>query len=83
MVHNNFIYFTVEGFKEAAEKFEIEAGLQAPVNLDNLDNRIKIRDHIQSGLISEAKNLITKLMPELLDNERYLYFLLQVNQRTA
>jgi len=80
MNHLIMNYLVTEGFKEAAEKFEVEAGLQASVDLDTLDDRIQIRDHIQSGRINEATTLVNKLMPELLDNERYLYFLLQQQQ---
>lgn len=43
-----------------------------------MDNRIKIRDAIQSGRIEEAIALVNQLHPELLDNDRHLYFHLQV-----
>lgn len=66
-----------EGFKEAAEKFQIEAGVQPTVELSTLDNRILIKDAIQSGRVQEATHLVNQLHPELLDNDRYLYFHLQ------
>ena len=66
-----------EGFKEAAEKFQQESGVSPAVDLDSLDDRIRIRDAIQSGRIEEAKNLVNQLHPELLDNDRYLHFHLQ------
>jgi len=43
-----------------------------------MDDRIKIRDAIQSGRIQEATALVNQLHPELLDNDRYLFFHLQV-----
>ena len=44
-----------------------------------MDNRIKIRDSIQAGRISEATAMVHQLHPELLDDDRYLFFHLQVN----
>lgn len=84
---NNYwqnIYWSVayflfkEGFKGAAEKFRIESGIQPSVDLDTLDERIKIRDAIQNGKIQEAIELVNNLHPELLDCDRYLFFHLQV-----
>lgn len=77
-----FIYFSViflEGFKEAAEKFRMESGIEPSVDLDSLDERIKIREMILKGQIQEAIALINSLHPELLDTNRYLYFHLQVH----
>lgn len=51
----------------------------ATVDLDLLDDRIRIRDAILSGRIQEATAMINQLHPELLDNDRYLYFHLQVS----
>ena len=77
--HSNEI---LEGFKEAAEKFRLEAGISPPgdknSDLSSMDNRIKIRDCIQAGRISEATALVHQLHPELLDDDRYLFFHLQV-----
>ncbi|KAK2154867.1 hypothetical protein LSH36_255g02024 [Paralvinella palmiformis] len=70
-------YLVTEGFKEAAEKFKLESGLQPSVELNTLDERIKIREAIQMGRIQDAISLVNDLHPELLDNERYLYFHLQ------
>lgn len=69
--------FSLEGFKEAAEKFQAEAGVEPSVPLNSLDNRILIREAVQSGRIQEATHLVNKLHPWLLDNDRYLYFHLQ------
>lgn len=67
-----------EGFKEAALKFQQEAGLQEPALCSSLDERIMIREAVQSGRIPEAIAMVNALHPELLDNDRYLYFHLQV-----
>lgn len=71
-------YMSEEGFKEAAEKFRMESGIEPSVDLDSLDERIKIREMILKGQIQEAIALINSLHPELLDTNRYLYFHLQV-----
>ena len=67
----------IEGFKEAAEKFALEAGFKAPAELEKLDERIKIRDAIQAGKIQEATALVNQLHPDLLDSDRHLFFHLQ------
>ncbi|XP_056403811.1 glucose-induced degradation protein 8 homolog isoform X2 [Hyla sarda] len=67
-------YLVTEGFKEAAEKFRMESGIEPSVDLESLDERIKIREMILKGQIQEAIALINSLHPELLDTHRYLYF---------
>lgn len=69
----------VEGFKEAAEKFEQEAGISSPLKLNTLGDRIKVIESVQSGKMQEAITLINQLYPGLLDDDRDLYFHLQVN----
>lgn len=75
-------FLFLEGFKEAAEKFQQESGVKPSVELHSLDDRIRIRDSIINGRVKEATSLINNLHPELLDNDRYLYFHLQVNLHT-
>lgn len=70
-------YLVTEGFKESAEKFRLESGIQPSCDLNQLDERIKIREEIQNGRIENAISLVNSLQPELLDNDRYLYFHLQ------
>ncbi|CAH0388816.1 unnamed protein product [Bemisia tabaci] len=70
-------YLITEGFKEAAEKFQQESGVNLNIDLNSMDSRIKIRDAVQNGQILEATSLVNQLHPELLDNDRYLYFHLQ------
>lgn len=67
-------YLVTEGFKEAADKFRLEANVVPPVPLDSLDERIRIRDCLQEGRVLEAVALLNSLRPELLDNDRCLLF---------
>lgn len=73
-------YLVTEGFKEAAEKFKDEAEIKANIELNAMDSRIKIRDAIQAGKITEATSMVHQLYPELLDDDRYLFFHLQQQQ---
>ena len=75
----NEICFFAEGFKESAEKFKDEAGINTNVELSGMDSRIKIRDAIQAGKVTEATSMVHQLYPELLDDDRYLFFHLQVS----
>ncbi|CAB3380190.1 glucose-induced degradation protein 8 homolog [Cloeon dipterum] len=70
-------YLVTEGFKEAAEKFKQESGVEPTVDLNSLDHRIRVRDAIQAGNIQAAVAMVNELHPELLDNDRFLYFHLQ------
>ena len=45
-----------------------------------MENRIRIRDCIQAGQIGEAIAQVHNLHPELLDDDRYLFFHLQQQQ---
>jgi len=73
-------YLVTEGFKEAAEKFQKESGVETAVDLDSIDLRIRIKELILQGQIQEAIALVNDYHPELLDNDRYLYFHLQQQQ---
>lgn len=82
-------YLVAEGFKEAAEKFKLEAGIEiSRLNNDalsetdeQLDQRIEIRAAIEEGNISGALWLINQHYPELIDHNRCLFFKLQVGVR--
>ena len=60
-------YLVTEGFKDAAEKFQEEAGMSPGQNLSLLDNRIRIRDSIQVSFdyyqYIERYFVYTKLAP--------------------
>lgn len=70
-------YLVLEGYKEAAEKFRLESGIEACQPLDSLDNRIQIREAVQAGSIDDAIDLTNTLNPELLDSKPHLFFHLQ------
>lgn len=70
-------YLVTEGFKDAAEKFQVESGTEPGVDLKTLDQRIKILESIQDGRIQEAVQMINSFQPQLLDDNRYLFFHLQ------
>ena len=80
-IRTNSLTSLSEGFKEAAEKFQLEAGVTPNIDLNTLDDRIRIREAIVSGRVQDATALINQIHPELLDNDRYLYFHLQVRTR--
>ncbi|KAI1292218.1 Glucose-induced degradation protein 8 -like protein [Halotydeus destructor] len=81
-------YLVAEGFKEAAERFKCEAGVdmnriggpELNEDAESLDHRIEIRTSIEDGRLVEAIKLVNKYFPELLDNKRPLYFKLQQQQ---
>lgn len=73
-------YLVTEGFKDAAERFQEEAGVAAGQNLVEMDTRIRIRDNIQAGKVEESIQLVNQQHPDLLDKDRYLLFHLQQQQ---
>ena len=73
-------YLVTEGFKESAEKFRDETGILNNVELSGMDSRIKIQEAILAGKVAEAISMVNQLHPELLDDDRYLFFHLQQQQ---
>lgn len=79
-------YLISEGFKEAAECFRTEANITTDnvceVNYsetnEQIDQRIAVRSAIENGNIELSIRLINDYYPELIDNNRHLYFKLQV-----
>lgn len=47
-------YLVIEGFKDAAEKFKLESKSETLVQLDTINDRMKIRNAIQQGDIDSA-----------------------------
>ena len=70
-------YFIIEGFKNAAEKFAIEANLDPSVELESITDRMNIRNAVQDGDIDQAVERVNDLDPEILDTNPRLYFHLQ------
>lgn len=58
-------------------QFNISIGTEPGVDLKTLDKRIKILEKIQEGEIQKAIHMINAYQPQLLDDNRYLYFHLQ------
>ena len=80
-------YLISEGFKEAAERFKTEANIDTEKVFEiknysetneQIDQRIAVRNAIENGNIEYAIRLINDYYPELIDNNRHLYFKLQV-----
>ncbi|KAI8429261.1 hypothetical protein MSG28_007770 [Choristoneura fumiferana] len=53
-MHQDLVPSCKQGFKEAALKFQQEAGLQEPALCSSLDERIMIREAVQNGRIPDA-----------------------------
>ncbi|KAJ1504754.1 hypothetical protein HMI56_001473, partial [Coelomomyces lativittatus] len=70
-------YLVIEGYKDAAEQFCQEAELSIPVDLVSIDDRMQIRNAVQSGNIDEAIAKVNDLDPEILDTNPQLFFHLQ------
>lgn len=77
-------YLVVEGYRDAAERFQEEAGMEgwhhlmtstigahtkiAPVSLDTVDHRIIIAELVKSGKIDEALQQLEKFSPHVSTN---------------
>ncbi len=78
-------YLVIEGFKEAAQEFVTEAGLEevADVNqldLGSIDYRLRVRQAIQSGQIATAVQELNNFDPEILDSSPSVYFHLRLQE---
>lgn len=58
-------YLVIEGYKDAAEKFSNECGLEPNVDLESIQDRMNIRNAIQAGNIEEAIERVNDLNPEV------------------
>ena len=54
-----------EGYKEGAEMFAKESGVDAQIDKDSIDSRIEVRQRIVNGEIEEAIKLINEMNPEV------------------
>eukprot|EP00834_Sanchytrium_tribonematis_P004852 NODE_261_length_11439_cov_1.285538.p6 type:complete len:223 gc:universal NODE_261_length_11439_cov_1.285538:1373-705(-) len=71
-------YFVVEGYKEAATQFSQESMQPLFIDEETMECRTTIRDAIQTGNVEEAKSLINDLDSDILENNKELVFLLQL-----
>ncbi|KAI9032163.1 CTLH/CRA C-terminal to lish motif domain-containing protein [Hyaloraphidium curvatum] len=67
-------YLVIEGYKDAAEKFAQETGLEPSVELESIEDRMNIRNAVQNGDIDQAIAHVNDLDPEILDVNPKLYF---------
>lgn len=67
-------FLVIEGYRDAAESFAKETGVDPGVKLEVLTERTKIRTAIQSGEIEHAIEQVNDLNPELLDSNPKLIF---------
>jgi hypothetical protein len=58
-------YLVIEGYKDAAQRFSLEAGLSPQVDLDSIQNRMTIRSAIQRGDVEDAIGRVNELDPEV------------------
>lgn len=58
-------YLVIEGYKDAAERFSSESGLSPQVDLESIENRMKIRSAIQRGDVEDAIGRVNELDPEV------------------
>jgi len=70
-------YLVTEGYKDAAHMFMEEAGVNSPINLDTMNERIAIREAMDKGDIDMVTQMVNDFDPELLDTKPLLYFHLQ------
>lgn len=70
-------YLVIEGYKDAAERFSREAGIPVPGALSAIEDRMRIKNAIEMGAVSEAIARINTLSPDLLDLHPHIAFRLQ------
>jgi hypothetical protein len=58
-------YLVIEGYKDAAEKFAHETGLEPTVELESIEDRMNIRNAVQNGDIDQAIAQVNDLDPEV------------------
>lgn len=70
-------YLVIEGYKEAAEKFEEECGTSPGIDLPSISDRMATRVAIQQGDIQAAIERANDLNPLILEENAQLFFHLQ------
>jgi len=70
-------YLVIEGYKDAAEKFQQESGTDPAIDLASISDRMAIRNAIQAGNIEEGIERANDLNPEILDHNPEIFFHLQ------
>ncbi len=70
-------YLVIEGYKDAAEKFQQECGTSPGIDLRSISDRMATRVAIQNGDVQSAIERANDLNPLILDENPQLYFHLQ------
>jgi glucose-induced degradation protein 8 len=70
-------YLVIEGYKDAAERFCEESGVEPGVNLDTIGGRMATRIALQRGDVQGAMERANALDPSILDENDSLFFHLQ------
>ncbi|OMJ13262.1 Glucose-induced degradation protein 8-like protein [Smittium culicis] len=73
-------YLVIEGYKDAAEQFIDETGVNTPINLDYINERMQIKYLVLDGQISAAIEQINEINPLLLETDHVLFFKLKQQQ---
>jgi len=73
-------FLVIEGYKDAAEKFQQESGTPPGLDLSSISDRMAIRSAIQKGNIQEAIERVNDLDPSILDTNPRLIFHLRQQQ---
>lgn len=58
-------YLVIEGYRDAAEKFSLEANISPYDDFDSIEERMSIRNAIQTGNIQEAIEKVNDINPEV------------------
>ena len=67
-------YLVIEGYKDAAEKFSRESGISPNIDLTSIEDRMNIRNAIQSGDVDGAIEKVNDLDPEVKQRMTYCSF---------
>lgn len=67
-------YLISEGYPSAAQKFAHEANIEPMLDVDSIQERVEIREAIDSGDIQTAIEKINELNPQVLDQDSALHF---------
>lgn len=67
-------YLVVEGYKDVAERFAAEAGVEAEVPLDAIAERMEVRKAVHAGRVLEAVARVNDMDPDVLDTRPRLCF---------
>ena len=79
---NNVVmeYLVREGFKQTAQHFEQDTGVDPGIDQSVMDSQIEIRRAIESGNVQTAVESVNDLDPGILDINTELFFHLQLQQ---